>query len=57
MPTTKSRRENWGSVWVTEADNVYFENNAIQNSNKAYEDGLYVDTSTSKNVVVDGKVQ
>jgi len=57
LPTTKSRRKGWGSVWVTQAENVHFENNTIENSDSAYENGLYVDPKTTDRIVIDGTAQ
>ena len=57
LPTTKNRWKNWGSVWVTEAEDVYLEGNTIENPAGAYEHGLYIDPKTTEHIVVDGVEQ
>lgn len=48
-PTTKARREGWGNAYVSNAQNILWENNEIRNDGYAYEEGLYVDTATVLN--------
>ncbi len=49
LPTTKERRKGWGNAYVSNARNITWENNEIQNDGNAYEKGLYVDTATVLN--------
>lgn len=49
LPTVKARLKGWGNVYICNAQNITYENNTIKNTGTAYENGLYVQTSTVKN--------
>lgn len=51
---TKERFREYGNVYIVEADNVVFTENLISNEGQSYENGLFVDESTSSNIFVEG---
>ena len=49
LPTSKPRRIGLGNAYISNANNITWENNIIKNDGKAYENGLYVDKQTVYN--------
>ena len=53
LPTTKPRRKGWGNAYITEAKNILWQNNVIENEGSSYESGLYIDAANTENIVLD----